>query len=111
MGAISANLDELEGALDKEYFNLLSCLGINKHIMKPLCTLPTGFLGFGLLDIAMEVTIANAISHLNTFAQHFRMDGTIGHSMKTLLEYLQLEIGSNKCLLVESYVEYGFLAT
>jgi hypothetical protein len=105
--ALSATLEELDGVLDKDYFDLLSGLGINKNITKAWRTLPTCFFGVGLLDLAMEVTIAR----INSFVQHFSTDSIIGVTLMTSMEYLQLELGCNTCPLSESYEHFGMLAT
>ena len=104
LGALSATLEELDGVLDKDYFDLLSGLGINKNITKAWRTLPTCFFGVGMLDLAMEVTIAR----INSFVQHFSTDSSITCvTLMTSMEYLQLELGCNTCPLSESYETFG----
>lgn len=91
LGAISGTVEELDQVLDKEYFDLLSGLGVNRNIAKAWRTLPTCFLGMiGLTDLTLETTVAR----INTFLQHFKSDGCIGTALSASIEYLQLEIGT-----------------
>ena len=94
--------------LDKEYFDLLSGLGVNQNIVKAWRTIPTCFPGVGLPDLMLETTIAR----INTFLQHFLLVGCIGTALSSAsLKYLQLEIGTNKFPLMESYDDFQMVAT
>ena len=74
--------------LQKEEYDMLSFLGVNRHIKRGWRTLPRAFGGVGLLSFSLEQTIC----WLNMLIQHFGVPTVLGNKFSASLEALQLEI-------------------
>jgi hypothetical protein len=95
------------GPLRKAYRRMLPYLGVNRNIKAGWRHLPSTFGGIGLRKLLSEVVIAR----LNLFLQHYNTPSTLGSKLTISLQCLQLEIGSDKCPLLEPFQHLGPLAT
>ena len=93
--------------LRKYEFELLSYLGVNKHVRTEWRSIPRELGGVGLWNFTVE----QCISWLEALLQHYGTNSTIAKKMLASLEALQLEIGCAGNPLAESYQMRGELAT
>ncbi len=107
LGACSAPLGDLTGALGSADFYLLSNLGVVRTIKKEWRYLPPSLGGMGLFDLPIETAAATIAS----FLQHYEMNSALGHNLKAAMEHLQVEIGVSDCPFNYDYGVWGILAT
>ena len=93
--------------LRKYEFELLSYLGVNKHVRTEWRSIPRELGGVGLWNFTVE----QCISWLEALLQHYGTNSTIAKKMLASLESLQLEIGCAGNPLAENYQMRGGLAT
>ena len=93
--------------LRKWEFELLSYLGVNKHVRTEWRSIPRELGGIGLWNFTRE----QCKSWLEAFLQHYGRNTTIAKKMIASLEALQLEIGCSRNPLSEDYTLRGGLAT
>ena len=93
--------------LRKWEFELLSYLGVNKHVRTEWRSIPRELGGIGLWNFTRE----QCKSWLEAFLQHYGRNTTIAKKMIASLEALQLEIGCSRNPLSEDYALRGGLAT
>lgn len=107
LGVLMAPLDAL-GKITKNFaFQALPLLGVKGNIQTGWRYLNSAFGGCGLLDLATEVMI----SRCNMFLQHWDNPVPLGDSLRTSMEYLQLELGCCGCPLLEQYEPMGQFCT
>jgi hypothetical protein len=107
LGVLASPLKELGEISPGFAFNALPSMGVNRNIRAGWRYLHSSFGGVGLLDLATET----AIARLNMFLQHWDNPAPIGISLRTSMEYLQLEIGCRGCPLDESFDPMGDICT
>jgi len=107
IGTLSTPLSVADKVLNAFHFEMLSFLGVNRHIKRGWRTLPRTFGGVGLLSFSIE----QMICWLNMLLQHFGVPSTLGRKFQASLEALQLEVGCKGCPLVLDYSIYEHLAT
>jgi hypothetical protein len=96
-----------QDVLRKWGFELLSYLGVNKHVRTEWRTIPRELGGIGLWNFTVE----QCKSWLEALLQHYGRGTTIAKKMIASLEALQLEIGCTHNPLLEDYASRGGLAT
>ena len=107
LATLCTRLAEVAGVLDKQQFEVLPLLGVNRNIRKQWRMIPRAFGGIGLFSLTDEQTIG----WLNMFNQHFGLDSVLGKKFQASLEVLQLEIGCAGCPFDEDFGKLGGLAT
>ena len=107
IGTLATPLVAADKVLDAFHFEMLSFLGVNRHIKKGWRTLPRAFGGVGLYSFAIE----QMICWLNMLLQHFGVPSVLGRKFQASLEALQLEIGCRECPLSLDYNVYAHLVT
>jgi hypothetical protein len=107
LGVLSARIGELGELTTNFAFRALPFLGINRNIRAGWRYLHTAFGGCNLLDLGTESVIAR----LNLFLQHWDNPSQLGHILRTSMEYLQLEVGSQGCPLHEPFFPMGEICT
>lgn len=93
--------------LDKLHAALLPKLGVMKSFPTVMRGIPTYFGGLGL-HLAEVETLVQAIHH---FISLYEAETPTRSLLQILIEYHQLEIGSNRQLFTLSYGTFGHLAT
>ena len=107
LATLGTSLEDLEGVLARQQFDILPLLGINRNIRRRWRTIPRAFGGAGLFDLTIEQTIG----WVNMFLQHYGMDSSLAGKFRASLEALQLELGCAGCPLDADFSRFGHLAT
>ena len=107
LATLGNKLEDLDSVLDKQNYQVLPLLSVNRNVRKALRTPPRAFGGIGLFDLPVEQTIG----WINMFLQHYGVDSVLGGKFRASLEALQLELGCVGCPLRERFEVYGCLAT
>ena len=107
LSTLATPLSVTTDILRKYEFEILSYLGVNKHVRIEWRTIPRELGGVGLWNF----TVKQCISWLEALLQHYSMGNTLAKKMIASLEALQLEIGCTKNPLAEDYQMKGGLAT
>ncbi len=98
---------EIEVILHGLEFEMLSCLGVNRHVKTEWRRLTQKFGGIGLFNFSIE----QFIGWVEMVLQHYRTGSIISKKMQASLEAAQLEIGCHGNPLHECYNTPGLLAT
>jgi hypothetical protein len=103
----TATYNELENALQKQYYQILPLGGIIRTAPQDSRMINAGFFCPGLPHPGMEALIAMT----NKLLMHFGCSFALGDFMKTSYGYLTLELGVSFQPLQASYKRFLFLAT
>jgi hypothetical protein len=98
---------EIEDILHSLEFEMLSCLGVNRHIKTEWQRLAQEFGGIGLFNLSIE----QFIGWVEMVLQHYGTGSTISKKMQASLEAVQLEIGCRENPRHECYDTLSILAT
>ena len=107
LATLGTPLSEIGNILNRQEFDVLPLLGINRNIRRRWRSLPHAFGGAGLFNLQVEQTIG----WINMFLQHFGLDSTLARKFMASLEALQLELGCIGCPFEENFGRFGHLAT
>jgi hypothetical protein len=107
LSTLATETTSTQDILRKWEFELLSYLGVNKHVRTEWRTIPRELGGVGLWNFTAE----QCKSWLEALLQHYGRETTIAKKMIASLEALQLEIGCAQNPLSASYILRGGLAT
>ncbi len=103
----TATYDELENALQKQYYQILPLGSIIRTAPQDSRMIDAGFFCPGLPHPNMEALIAMT----NKLIVHYGCRSALGDFMKTSYGYLSLELGVTFKPLQASYKRFSFLAT
>jgi hypothetical protein len=103
----TATYDELENALQKQYYQILPLGGIIRTAPQDSRMIDAGFFCPGLPHPGVEALIAMT----NKLLMHFGSSSVLGDFMKTSYSYLTLELGVSFQPLQALYKRFLFLAT
>lgn len=107
LATLGTPLSEIGNILNRQEFDVLPLLRINRNIRRRWRSLPHAFGGAGLFNLQVEQTIG----WINMFLQHFGLDSTLARKFMASLEALQLELGCIGCPFEENFGRFGHLAT
>ena len=107
LATLGSSMADLDTVLQRQQFEVLPLLGINRNIRRRWRTIPHTFGGAGLFDLQVEQTIG----WINIFLQHYGLDSTLARKFRASLEALQLELGCCGCPLDVNFTRFGHLAT
>ncbi len=85
---------------------MLNILGIFSNVSTRLQKLHTTFGGFGLFSLPTK----QLISHINMLFQHYHVSTNRSRKLDTLLQYLQLQLGTPQNPLSLDFTKWGQLA-
>ncbi len=88
-------------------FEMLSSMGVNKHVKVEWHTIAREFRGIGLYSLSVE----QFICWLEMILQHYQAGHTVSSKLRATLEALQLELGCRGNPLDKDYSAQGILAT
>ena len=91
--------NDLMWKLIKEF---LPKAGINRYVRRDILFAPVQCQGFGLND----PYITQGAMHVSDIIEHLWKKTVTGHFIRTILEYMRLEIGSNISILESDYYKY-----
>jgi hypothetical protein len=103
----TATYDELENALQKQYYQILPLGGIIRTAPRDSRMIDAGFFYPGLPHPGVEALIEMT----NKLLMHYGCRSALGDFMKTSYGYLTLELGVTFQPLQASYKRFLFLAT
>ena len=107
LGACSASLPALRSGLGSADYYILSNLGVVRSITREWRYLPATFGGMELFELPIETTAAT----ISSFLQHYSTGSQIDIALTAAMQYLQLEIGVDRCPFEMDFTVWGPLAT
>ena len=103
LGTLSAPLAAFGELTHNFAYSVLPYLGVNRNIRSEWRYLHNTFGGVGLLSLSTETIICR----VNLFLQHWGMPTPIGTTLRTSMEYMQLEAGCVECPLLIDFEPMG----
>ena len=107
LSTLATQMECTQNLLRKWEFELISYLGVNRHVRTEWRSIPRELGGVGLWNYTVE----QCKSWLEALLQHYGRGTMIAKKMIASLEALQLEIGCARNPLSEDYASRGGLAT
>ena len=102
LGAIGARWEELAGALQRVWYDVLPMGGVICTARKPTRQLSRGFYGIGCPHPGVE----SLVQQMQKLLLHFGCQSSLGLQLKISLSHLIIELGMSVQPLQESYADF-----